>query len=169
MTNEREELRLQGSPTAPIGPKIEKAIFISYANTGKENEYLVEAILRGFLEILGLNVYTYKDARSSKPIIEEIRRFIRECPNCLAIFTKDIEQKTEQIGNEIWHPKLNIADELGGALALCHTVIIYREEGVTIPSNTASYFCRKFKNSPEKYAELLIDLLKALKNEGIFP
>jgi hypothetical protein len=48
-----------------------------------------------------------------------------------------------------------------------HPVILYHEEGVTIPSNTKSYYCRPFINEKENYLDLFIDLAKALNNEGL--
>jgi len=156
--------QLRGSSTLPEGRPEKKTIFISYTDN-KKNSYLVEDVVRRFLDELNFDVRTFKDARSSEILKAEIDRFIAECPSFLAFLTKDYEEK----GSEKWHPSGNIPAEIERALSLGHKVIIYHEEGVTIPSNTKSHYCRPFANKPEKYAELLIDLIKALKNENLLP
>ena len=139
-----------------------KSIFISYADDEK-NRPLVEILLRRFLTELGFRVYTFKDARSDNILQKEISRLIDECSGFLAFLTKDIEE--DSVAN--WHPRGNIPSEIATALALHHNVIIYHERGVSIPSNTKSYYCRPFVNNPNSYGELLIDLVKALKNQNL--
>jgi len=155
---------LQGSPSIPTEKLAKKSIFISYAEN-KKNDYLVENLIRQFLVALNFDVRTFRDARSSDYFKAEIDRLITECPSFLAFLTKDIQEE----GSENWHPKGNIPGEIEKALTLGHKVIVYYEEGVTIPSNTKSYYCRSFKRGQWKYAELLIDLIKALKNENLIP
>ena len=125
---------------------------------------MIEEIIRPFLENLGFVVRTYKDARSDSPLISEIDRLIRESFSLIAFMTRDMQEEGVE---EKWHPKGNIPDEIGNARALKHTIITYYEEGVTIPSNPGSYYCRPFRNEPDKYVELLIDLAKALNRHNM--
>ena len=155
---------LRGSPTLPEEKLEKKSIFISYV-ANKKNNYLVEVLIRQFLTALNFDVYTFRNARSSDSFKTEIDRLIGKCPSFLAFLTKDIKEE----GSEKWHPIGNIPSEIERALSWGHTVIVYHEKGVTIPSNTKSYYCRPFINNPKKYAELLIDLIEALRNENLFP
>jgi len=160
----KEEPPLRGSSTIPEEKPEKKSIFISYSDN-KKNDYLVEQLIRQFLKALNFDVRTFRDARSSKYFKAEIDRLIDGCPALLAFLTKDIEEKD----SEKWHPSGNIPGEIERALSSGHKVILYHEKGVSIPSNTKSYYCRPFINNPEKYAELLIDLIGALKKENLFP
>lgn len=155
---------LRGSPTVPKEKLEKKSIFISYADN-KKNNYLVEVLIRRFLGALNFDVYTFRDVKSSDYFKAEIDRLIQECPAFLAFLTKDVKEE----GGEKWHPTGNIPSEIERALTLDHKVIVYHEEGVAIPTNTKSYYCRPFKKKLGKYAELLIDLIKALKNENLLP
>ena len=114
---------------------------------------------------LDFDVYTFRNARCDDYFQAEIDRLIDECPCFLAFLTKDIKEE----GSERWHPKGTIPSEIAMALSHDHNVIVYHEEGVSIPSNTKSYYCRPFENDPKKYAELFIDLIKALRNQDLLP
>ena len=165
MASAEEKLpQLRGSLTLPEEKLEKKLIFISYTDN-RQNSYLVEDLIRRFLGELNFDVRTFRDARSSDYLKAEIDRFITECPSFLAFLTKDVEEK----GGEKWHPSGNIPAEIERALSLRHKVIVYHEEGVTIPSNTKSYYCRPFTNKPEKYGDLLVDLIQALRNENLLP
>lgn len=158
-----KEPPLTGSPTIPSEKVGKKLVFISYSDNQKKNSYLAEDLIRRFLGSLNFIVRTFRDARSSNYLKAEIDRYIDECPLLIAFLTKDIKEE----GGEKWHPSGNIPGEIERARSQGHKVILYHEEGVTIPSNTKSYYCRPFINEQEKYAELLIDLIKALRNEGL--
>ena len=93
----------------------------------------------------------------------EIDRLIEESPVLIAFLTKDIPEHD----SERFHPEGNIPGEIERALVLNHKVIIFYEEGTTVPSNTMSYYCNPFANKPEKYAELFISILEAFKKEAI--
>lgn len=164
MATTKEEPPLRGSPTISEEKPEKKSIFISY-NDNKKNNYLVEHLIRQFLKALNFDVRTFKDASSSKYLKAEIDRLIAECPSFLAFLTKDIKEKD----SDKWHPSGNIPGEIERALSLEHKVILYHEEGASIPSNIKSYYCRPFTNNPEKYAELLIDLIGTLEKENLFP
>ena len=159
---EEKILALQGSPTLPEEKLGKRPIFVSYADNEK-NDDLVERLIRQFLTELDFNVYTFTNARSNVYLQAEIDRLIDECPTFLAFLTKDVKEE----GGERWHPNGNIPGEIARALSCHHNVIVYHEEGVSIPSNTKSYYCRPFENDPKKYAELFIDLIKALKNQDL--
>lgn len=165
MATAKTEPPLRGSPTISEEEIKKKLIFISYSDGQKKNVYLVEGIIREFLTALDFDVRTFRDARSSNYFKAEIDRLIDESPSLLAFLTKDIGEG----GGEKWHPSGNIPGEVERALSLNHIVILYHEEGLTIPSNTKSYYCRPFVNESNKYAELLVDLLKALRNENLLP
>ena len=161
---EEKILALQGSPTLPEKKIRERSIFVSYADNEK-NDDLIERLIRQFLTELDFDVYTFRNARSDVYLQAEIDRLIDECPCFLAFLTKDIKEE----GRERWHPKGNIPSEIARALSRDHNVILYYEGGVSIPSNTNSYYCHPFENDPKKYAELFIDLIKALRNQDLLP
>jgi hypothetical protein len=151
--------QLSGSPTVTAELPARNTIFISYADNPDKTTVLVDNVLKPFLENLGFKARTFKDARSDASLIDEIGRLIHESYSLIAFLTKDISEA----GTEKWHPRGSIPEEIGRALALHHTVILYYEEGVTIPANNKSYYCRSFKNAEKDYTTLLVDLAKALK------
>lgn len=157
-------LTLQGSPALPEEKVGKRSIFVSYADN-KKNDDLIERLIRQFLTELDFDVYTFRNARSDVYLQAEIDRLIDECPCFLAFLTKDIKEE----GSERCHPQGNIPSEIARALSRGHNVIVYHEEGVSIPSNTKSYYCRPFENDSKKYAELFIDLIKALRNQDLLP
>lgn len=160
-----EGLKPAGSPALPehmtVETKEPTKLFISYCDR-PENEYLVETIVRQFLSLLNFDVRTWKDARSSALLKNEIDRLIDESRVLLAFLTKDIKEESVA-----FHPKSNIPEEMSRARTRSSIVIGFAEEGTTIPSNVGAYFCHKFVNEPKKYAELLIELLVALKREKL--
>ncbi len=163
MSEPAVKAQLSGLPAVVAEAPNAKMIFISYADSPEKTSHMVEKILRPFLENLGFTVRTFRDARSDSPLISEIGRLIQDSASLIAFITKDIAEE----GSDKWHPRGSIPEEIGRASALHHTVILYYEEGVTIPSNNKSYYCRPFVNEKTNYLELLIDLAKALRYHGL--
>jgi len=161
--SERIQGFIRGKSTLPeveITGRIK--VFISYADK-PENNYLVEDLIRNFLMRLGFEPLTFRDARSSVPLKTEIDRLIEESPALIAFLTKDIPEH----GTAFFHPKANIPGEIERALTLGHKVILFFEEGATLPSNIKSYYCHPFINKPERYAKLFMDLIGALGKERL--
>ena len=87
------EVNFQGSPSIKLKTSKIKAIFISYADINPKNEYLVERLVRNFLKKLGFEVFTYKDSKSSIPLIDEINLFISESPVFLGFLQKILKTR----------------------------------------------------------------------------
>ena len=153
---------ISGTPTIPI-PEIKgrTKVFISYTEK-PENEKLI-CLSKKFLRSLGFIPKTWKDSRPSSPLQEEIDRLVHECPVLIAFITKDSQNQE----TKLFHPSGNIPGEIETARALNRKVIRFYERGTTIPSNIGSYYCYPFINELENYAELFIDMIKALRKEGL--
>ena len=152
---------LSGTPTIPI-PEIkgQTKVFISYTEK-PENEKLI-CLSKKFLRSLGFIPKTWRDSSGSS-LQNEIDRLIHECPILIAFITKDIQEQE----TKLFYPSGNIPGEIESARFLNHKVIRFYEKGTTIPSNISSYYCNPFINELENYAELFIDLIKALRKEGL--
>ena len=152
---------ISGAPTIPI-PEIKgrTKVFISYTEK-PENEKLI-CLSKKFLRSLGFIPKTWRDSSGSS-LQEEINRLIYECPVLIAFITKDSQDQE----TKLFHPSGNIPGEIESARTLNHKVIRFYEKGTTIPSNIRSYYCNPFINELENYAELFIDLIKALRKEGL--
>jgi hypothetical protein len=161
---------IAGQPkyTRGVHEEERKKVFISYSSSEenkKDNEYLAEEIVRPVLEMLNFEVLSYNRNRSQrvKPM-DWIEANVKTCHVLVAFLTRDLKISKE--GEEEWHPKPNISNEIGMVRDEC-LVVPFAEIGVIIPSNVEEkYHCPPFER--EKYGELLVELLKILKKEKMY-
>jgi len=159
--DESQTLGLRGEPAEERKPEPTK-IFLSYSDK-QENEYLVENLVYNFLNLLGFHASYLKKNYDTRvgDHGHRARQLIEECGVLLAFFTND-----NQVGDH-YETKGNVADEVGMAKMANLTVICFYEKGNKVPSNVWGYTVPKpFEAS--KPAELLLEILEALKNADAF-
>ena len=136
------------------------SIFISYAMRN-ENEDLYDLISR-FVKTIGFTVLSAKESgRLELPPGTQISDMISESHAMIAILTKDTESKKDN--KIIYHPSLNVIDEIGQGMNL--PTIILVECGTEVPSNIqtrSTYITFSRKN----LAEMLITLMENMKSSG---
>jgi len=136
------------------------SIFISYAMK-QENDQLYDLLSR-FVKTIGFTILSAKESgRMELPPGTQISDMISESHAMIAILTKDIESKVD--GKEIFHPSMNVIDEIGQGSEL--PIIVLVEEGVEVPSNIqtrSTYVIFKRDN----LAEMLITLMENMNTSG---
>ena len=90
---------------------------------------------------------------------------MEECGSAILIFTCD-EKFFDEDGNELWRPSENVIYELGASsYAYEDRVVIFKEKGITFPTNFQSIGYIEFEeNAIESKA---LDLLKELVGFGL--
>jgi hypothetical protein len=115
-------------------------VFISYSfSNGKFKKYIEEIYIEGFLERL-LNLaccYCERDLQRSHAPGEQIidqKGLISSSQILIAFCTKDI--CSEKNGSKIFYPSGNVIGEVHSARSSgLEKILVFREEGVTVPSN----------------------------------
>jgi predicted nucleotide-binding protein len=70
-----------------------------------------------------------------RPISQKVAETMKSCGAAILIFTAD-EELRDPNGEVVWRPSENVVYELGAASVLYgNRIIIFKEEGVTFPSN----------------------------------
>ena len=151
----------KGTGTSTIEEAVQKKIYISYSES-LDNNYLVD-LIKKFLTLLGFYPLSWRDAKSTPELNLEIQRLIEESVALIGLLTQDFKVQDENI----FQPSGNIPNEIAWALASHLKVVLFYEKGTYIPSNVKGHYCNPFVKKQEFYAELLINLLDALKKEGL--
>jgi len=153
---------ISGKPAEERKPE-PRRIFLSYSDK-PQNEYLVENLVDRFLTLLGYETHYLKKNYDTRVGSHELRveQLIRNCGVLIAFFTNDdpIDDRYET--------RRNVADEVGIAKGQGLTVICFYEEQNKVHTNAWPYTVPKPFNT-SRPAELLLEILVALKNTAAFP
>ncbi len=147
--------------TASINKQAPKAIFIGHGrNTGPLEK--LEKILAGFQIPFKVAV---TEPNLGRPIPQKVRETMLDCGSAILIFTKD-QKFVDEGGNEIWRPSENVVHELGAAsFAYQDKVMIFKEAGITLPSNFSSVGYIEFEE--DAIEAKTMDLLRELIGFGL--
>lgn len=154
----QEALEVPAPPARPPSEgKPPKAIFIGHGRKTGPLEKL-QKVLAGFQ-------IPYKVAVSEpnlgRPIPQKVKDVMLQCGSAILIFTKD-QKFMDEDGKELWRPSENVVHELGAAsYAYEDRVVIFKENGITLPSNFSSVGYIEFEENAieAKTAELLQELI----------
>jgi predicted nucleotide-binding protein len=115
----------------PVRKKRGQAVFVGHGKSKKPLEQLVK-----ILNEYGIpHKVAVDEANEGRPISTKVAQVMDECGAAILIFTADEEFRTVD-GAEVWRPSENVVYELGAASILYdQRIIIFKEEGVTFPSN----------------------------------
>lgn len=131
-------------------------VFISFCERTPGNLYFVEELLDPFLEQLDFEVHYYKkDMKLQVPHVQ-INELIDMCDVIVSLYTND-----EACVGGAFQPAQNVTSEVGRARDKLKLGLV--EKGTHV--GTLEYGeipCIQF--SRDKYGELLIDIIRSLKN-----
>ena len=148
---------------APAAPTRAKPIFVGH---GKNRTPLGK-----LQKILDQFKIPYKVAVAEpnlgRPIPDKVRDTILECGSAILIFTKDEKFLTDD-GQAVWRPSENVVHELGATyFQYNNRVVIFKEKGLTLPTNYASVGYIEFDGAEEPIEAKTADLLHELIGFGL--
>lgn len=118
--------------------------------------------LKRILEEFGVPyLVAEEEPNRARPISEKVAGIMRSCRSAILIFTKDEHFRTLD-GQDVWRPSENVVHELGAASILYENrVVIFKEEGITLPSNFRDIGYIEFGQSglAAKAVELIRELI----------
>jgi predicted nucleotide-binding protein len=142
--------------TAPV-PAAKNAIFIGHG----KNRTPLEQLEKFLAEYKIPNRVVVDEANKGRPISQKVADSMHECGAAIIIFTADEEFK-DLSGQTIFRPSENAIFELGAASALYGSrVIIFKEAGVTFPTNFRDIGYIEFEKNrlDAKVSELFRELI----------
>lgn len=142
--------------TKPI-PVAKNAIFIGHG----KNRTPLEQLEKFLAEYKIPNKVVVDEANKGRPISQKVADSMNECGAAIIIFTADEEFK-DLNGQTIFRPSENAIFELGAASALYGSrVIIFKEVGVTFPTNFRDIGYIEFEKNrlDTKVSELFRELI----------
>ncbi len=126
-----EDPRRQSFEETRTTPAAKNAIFIGHG----KNRTPLEQLEKFLTEYKIPNRVVIDEANKGRPISQKVADSMNECGAAIIIFTADEEFK-DLNGQTIFRPSENAIFELGAASALYGSrVIIFKEAGVTFPTN----------------------------------
>lgn len=124
-------------PSMPPSAELErkrsrgKAVFLGHGKNKKPLEQL-QKILTEYGVPFKVAV---DEPNKGRPISEKVAQVMDECGAAILIFTADEEFRTVG-GDDVWRPSENVVYELGASAVMYgKRIIIFKEAGVTFPSN----------------------------------
>lgn len=121
------------SPRADPAPRRGKgkAVFLGHGKNKKPMEQL-QKILTEYGVPFKVAV---DEPNKGRPISEKVAQVMENCGAAILVFTADEEFRTVD-GDEVWRPSENVVYELGASAVMYgKRIIIFKEAGVTFPSN----------------------------------
>lgn len=121
----------KGQMKTPSIPPAKNAIFLGHG----KNRVPLQQLEKFLSEYKIPHKVVIDEANQGRPISQKVADSMHECGAAIIIFTAD-EQFKDQRGQTLFRPSENAIFELGAASALYGSrVIIFKEAGVTFPTN----------------------------------
>jgi predicted nucleotide-binding protein len=152
-----EESQRRTQAEARTAPAAKNAIFIGHG----KNRTPLEQLEKFLTEYKIPNRVVVDEANKGRPISQKVADSMNECGAAIIIFTADEEFK-DLNGQTIFRPSENAIFELGAASALYGSrVIIFKEAGVTFPTNFRDIGYIEFEKNrlDAKVSELFRELI----------
>jgi len=152
-----EESQHQSQVETKTPPAAKNAIFIGHG----KNRAPLEQLEKFLIEYKIPNKVVVDEPNKGRPISQKVADSMNECGAAIIIFTADEEFK-DLNGQTIFRPSENAIFELGAASALYGSrVIIFKEAGVTFPTNFRDIGYIEFEKNrlDAKVSELFRELI----------
>jgi Predicted nucleotide-binding protein containing TIR-like domain len=155
-----------GSPVAPVvqqseQPKRPKKIFVGH---GPEKTAVTQ-LTKILTEYALPHVVVDEEPNAGRPISKKVTDALDECGAAILIFTRDRELR-DLDGNTVWLSSPNVSHELGAAAwAYDNRVVIFKEQGVDLPSNFSGIGYIEFETG--KLADRAVELFRELVKFGL--